>query len=64
MMTAGLYGASRVIAIDLDDNRVEHAKDFGATDAVNSGAVEWKGPVLAMTDGRGVDSRSRRWAFR
>ena len=42
MMTAGLYGASRIIAIDLDDNRLEHAKDFGATDAVNSGAVEWK----------------------
>ena len=55
MMTAGLYGASRIIAIDLDDNRVEHAKDFGATDAVNSGAVEWTGPVLAMTDGLGVD---------
>jgi len=55
MMTAGLYGASRIIAIDLDDNRVEHAKDFGATDAVNSGAAEWKDHVLAMTDGLGVD---------
>ena len=55
MMTAGLYGASRVIAIDLDDNRVEQAKDFGATDAVNSGAADWKDEVLAMTDGLGVD---------
>ena len=55
MMTAGLYGASRIIAIDLDDNRVEHARDFGATDAVNSGAVDWKDRVLAMTDGLGVD---------
>ena len=55
MMTAGLYGASRIIAIDLDDNRVEHAKDFGATDAVNSGATEWKDHVLARTDGLGVD---------
>jgi alcohol dehydrogenase len=26
MMTAGLYGASRIIAIDLDGNRVEQAK--------------------------------------
>ena len=26
MMTAGLYGASRIIAIDLDANRVEQAK--------------------------------------
>src|SRR4030095_4437895 len=37
MMTAGLYGASRIIAIDLDDNRVEQAKGFGATAAATSG---------------------------
>jgi alcohol dehydrogenase len=55
MMTAGLYGASRIIAIDLDDNRVEQAKGFGATDAVNSGGAGWQDAVLAMTDGLGVD---------
>jgi alcohol dehydrogenase len=56
MMTAGLYGASRIIAIDLDDNRLAQAKTFGATDAVNSGGAGWKDEVLAMTDGcLGVD---------
>jgi alcohol dehydrogenase len=55
MMTAGLYGASRIIAIDLDNNRVEQAKGFGATDAVNSGAADWRDEALAMTDGLGVD---------
>src|SRR5664280_1098615 len=55
MMTAGLYGASRIIAIDLDDNRVQQAKGFGATDVVNSGGWGWKDEVLAMTDGLGVD---------
>jgi alcohol dehydrogenase len=55
MMTAGLYGASRIIAIDLDDNRVAQAKVFGATDAVNNGEAGWKDAVLAMTDGLGVD---------
>jgi alcohol dehydrogenase len=55
MMTAGLYGASRIIAIDLDGNRVEQAKGFGATDAVNSGGAGWREAVLAMTDGLGVD---------
>lgn len=55
MMTAGLYGASRIIAIDLDDNRVDQAKVFGATDAVNNGDTGWKDAVLAMTDGLGVD---------
>jgi alcohol dehydrogenase len=55
MMTAGLYGASRVIAVDLDDNRVEQAKGFGATDALNSGRAGWEDEVLGMTDGMGVD---------
>jgi len=55
VMTAGLYGASRIIAIDLDGNRVQQAKGFGATDGVNSGHAGWQDEVLAMTDGLGVD---------
>ncbi|HEY6684949.1 MAG TPA: zinc-dependent alcohol dehydrogenase family protein [Propionibacteriaceae bacterium] len=55
MMTAGLYGASRVIAIDLDDNRLDQARGLGATDGVNSGGASWKEEVMAMTDGLGVD---------
>jgi alcohol dehydrogenase len=55
IMTAGLYGASRIISIDLDDNRLEQAKTFGATDSVNNGGAGWKDDVYAMTDGMGVD---------
>jgi len=56
MMTAGPYGASRIIAIDLDGNRIQQAKGFGASDGVNSGAAGWKDELLAMTDGgMGVD---------
>lgn len=56
IMTAGLHGASRIIAIDLDDNRLEMAKAFGATDGVNSSTEDWRDVVLAMTDGGlGVD---------
>ena len=55
IMTVGLYGASRVISIDLDDNRLQLAKTFGATDSVNSGAKDWRDQVMAMTDGMGVD---------
>ncbi|HTK61150.1 MAG TPA: zinc-dependent alcohol dehydrogenase family protein [Pseudonocardia sp.] len=54
-MTASLYGPSRVIAVDIDDNRVEQAKRFGATDGVNSGRAGSKDAILAMTDGLGVD---------
>ncbi|WP_104192524.1 zinc-dependent alcohol dehydrogenase family protein [Cryobacterium sp. Y82] len=53
--TAGLYGAANIIAIDLDENRLERARDFGATDTVVSGAADWKEQVLALTDGAGVD---------
>ncbi|UNX54308.1 zinc-dependent alcohol dehydrogenase family protein [Georgenia sp. TF02-10] len=55
IMTAGLHGAARVVAVDLDDNRLEQAKRFGATDGVNSGADGWAEQVMGMTDGLGVD---------
>ncbi len=55
VMTAGLYGPSKIIAIDLDDARLARAKEFGATDTINSGDSDWKEQVLALTDGQGVD---------
>ena len=55
VMTAQLYGPSRIIALDLDDARLARAADFGATDTVNSGQADWKERVLALTDGAGVD---------
>jgi len=55
VMTAGLYGPSKVIAVDIDDARLKRAADFGATDTVNSAEVDWKEQVLALTDGLGVD---------
>lgn len=55
ILTAQLYGPSKVIAIDLDANRIEQAKTFGATHGVNSGSPTWKEEVMALTDGLGVD---------
>ncbi len=57
IMTAGLHGASRVIAIDLDENRLEAAKrDFGATHSVNSAASDWVEQVRRLTEENvGVD---------
>jgi alcohol dehydrogenase len=53
--TAGLYGAAQIVAIDLDENRLQMAKQVGATHGVNSGASDWMNQVLALTDGYGVD---------
>jgi alcohol dehydrogenase len=55
VMTARLYGPSKIIAIDLDAGRLARAQDFGATETVNSGDPDWKEQVLALTDGLGVD---------
>ena len=55
VMTARLYGPSKIIAIDLDNARLARANEFGATDTVNSGDPDWKDQVLALTDGLGVD---------
>ncbi|WP_146339729.1 zinc-dependent alcohol dehydrogenase family protein [Nesterenkonia sp. NBAIMH1] len=55
MMTASLYGPSRVIAVDIDANRVEQAERFGVSDGVISSDPEWKEQILALTDGLGVD---------
>jgi alcohol dehydrogenase len=55
VMTARLYGPSKIIAIDLDGARLKRASEFGANDTVNSGDSDWKEQVLALTDGQGVD---------
>jgi len=55
IMTSKLYGPSKVIAIDIDPNRVEQAKRFGATHGVVSTDADWRDQVIALTDGAGVD---------
>jgi alcohol dehydrogenase len=55
VMTARLYGPSKIIAIDLDGARLKRAGEFGATETVNSKDSDWRDQVLALTDGLGVD---------
>jgi alcohol dehydrogenase len=54
VLTTGLWGAARVIAVDSNKFRLEKALDFGATDIVEVGpnSVE---EVRALTDGLGVE---------
>ncbi len=42
--------------IDLDDNRLDIAKRFGATATVNSRDGKAVATIMAMTEGRGVDT--------
>ena len=55
LLTAQFYTPSQLIVIDLDENRLEVARRFGATSTINSGDGKGAGKVMALTDGRGVD---------
>ena len=52
---AALSGAGAVIALDLSDDKLETAKDFGATHGINPGREDAAAAVRALTDGRGAD---------
>jgi alcohol dehydrogenase len=56
LLTAQFYSPSDIIMIDLDDNRLEVAKRFGATATVNSSDGKAAEQVMRLTDGRGVDT--------
>lgn len=48
---AALAGASRIVAVDLSDEKLAMAKRFGATDFVNPGNGDPIGQVKELTDG-------------
>jgi L-iditol 2-dehydrogenase len=48
------YGCRRLIAVDVDDDRLALAKKFGATDAFNAKRVDATKAILELTDDRGV----------
>jgi len=56
LLTAQLYSPAEIIMIDLDDNRLEVARKFGATQTVNSADGKAADRVMAMTGKRGVDT--------
>ena len=56
LLTAQFYSPAEIIMVDLDDNRLEVAKRFGATTTVNSTDGKAAEAILAMTDKRGVDT--------
>jgi alcohol dehydrogenase len=55
LLTAQFYSPAEIIMIDLDDNRLEVAKRFGATATVNSKDGKAAAAVMHLT-GRGVDA--------
>jgi alcohol dehydrogenase len=56
LLTAQFYSPAEIIMIDLDDNRLEVAKRFGATAAMNSADGKATETVMRLTGARGVDT--------
>src|SRR6201991_1407964 len=52
---ARLAGATTIIAIDVDDRKLEWAKEFGATHTINSRQEDPIEGVQALTDGNGAN---------
>ncbi|MFG3254631.1 S-(hydroxymethyl)mycothiol dehydrogenase [Streptomyces sp. NPDC048172] len=52
---ASLAGARRVIAVDVDDSKLDTATQFGATHSVNSRGTDAVEAVRGLTGGHGAD---------
>lgn len=55
LLTASFYAPAQIIVIDVDDNRLEQAKVFGATGTINNRDGHAAEKVMALTNHRGVD---------
>jgi S-(hydroxymethyl)mycothiol dehydrogenase len=55
VLGASVAGARSIIAIDVDDRKLEWARGFGATHVINSRSQDIVEGVQALTDGFGAD---------
>jgi alcohol dehydrogenase len=55
LLTSQFYTPAEIIVIDLDDNRLDVAKTFGATQTINSSDGKAVEKLLKLTNGKGVD---------
>jgi alcohol dehydrogenase len=56
LLTSQFYTPAEIIVIDQDDNRLKVAKTFGATHVINSSSENAVEKIMALTNGRGVDT--------
>ncbi len=56
LLTAQFYSPANIIMVDLDDNRLNVAKTFGATHIINCGNEKTVEKILNLTQGKGVDA--------
>jgi S-(hydroxymethyl)mycothiol dehydrogenase len=52
---AALAGATTIVAVDIDDRKLEWAREFGATHTVNSRSTDAVAAIRELTGGNGAD---------
>ena len=52
---ARMVGAEKIIAIDIMDDKLDKAREFGATHTINATGIDIVEGVKELTDGRGAD---------
>src|SRR3984957_14554156 len=55
ILGARLAGAQTIIAVDVDDRKLEWAREFGATDVINSRSADPVARIRELTGGFGAD---------
>jgi len=55
LLTSLFYSPAEIIVIDLDDNRLNVAETFGATQTINSSDGKAIEKLMKLTNGKGVD---------
>jgi S-(hydroxymethyl)mycothiol dehydrogenase len=55
VLGASLAGARRIIAVDIDDRKLELARQFGATHVINSREADPVEGIRELTEGNGAD---------
>ena len=55
VLGARLAGARKIIAVDVDDRKLEWARGFGATDVINSRQADPVEKIRELTEGNGAD---------
>lgn len=55
LMATLLFKCSKIIAVDIEENKLKHAEEFGATHIVNSNFEDPVEKIFEITGGRGAD---------
>ncbi|MBM4764770.1 NAD(P)-dependent alcohol dehydrogenase [Bacillus sp. B15-48] len=55
MMAAKISGCTKIIAVDIHDNRLDLAKELGATHTINSKNINVVDAIRELTNGKGVN---------